>query len=49
MELIEMADSFLEFLRFRTPVYGVMEQVYVRVQRELVHRIYPGQVVQSEE
>ena len=45
---VEVFDSLLEHLRLWSLLDGQQEEILVRVQRELVHRIDRGEVVQDE-
>lgn len=49
VELIEVINAVLQLAALGAAVNGVVEQIDVRVQRELVHGVDAGQVVQSEE
>lgn len=49
MEVVEFIQTLLQFRRFLTLLDGYVEQIDVRVERELIHRIDLAQIVQNEE
>lgn len=49
MELVEIIDAVLQLGTLGRAVDGVVEEIDVRVQGELVHGVDAGQVVQREE
>lgn len=45
MKFIKIVNSVFQLCCFGTPIDGVREEIYISVQRELVHRIDSGQVI----
>ena len=49
MVLVQVGDSLLQVRTLLTLVNGKVEEIDERVQRELVHRVDSGHVVENEE